>query len=779
MGLKNILKKPLTLSKDIYFNIKRPSVESNDFSFLGINVDSFYFNKKEKTDIVNTIKNNKELFQEYSLIKKDFKSHFCIFGKSFQNSHSINWFYPLRKPLIYDYYKTISVPCNYDIKITWEINRLQHLPPLALIYILEGEENLKDIILSQIENWRQSNPYKLGINWVSSLEVGLRCISLLWLLFILGHEEFPEKILIQYLKLLQMHGNFIEENLSLQKKFPNNHLIGEAASLGILAISCPFFKDSSRWLQTADRILSKNLDNQFFEGGVHKEQAFAYHRFVTDFYIHYIILAKKTGLELDSRYVRKLNQMLDYICHSLMPDFNSPNTGDDDSGTLVKILGDSKLLYRNTLINGAILLKRKELLCNIREPSIESIFLFGIHEVSDIFEESSSDMYIKEENIASISFPSSGVYLMKEKTQDGDYYLNFDCGPQGWGEGGHGHADCLSFIVYAIGRPLIIDSGTYRYNGVYQWRSYFRGTAAHNTITVDNMDQSVPISSPDPFGWTFMPTPKLHHWITTQKFDFVDGEHNGYERLENPIIHRRKILFVKGEYWLISDILTGKGRHKFDSYFHFPPGKIFLNKDEGFIITLFEEANIKVSYLKDHTLSATIIEGSEDPVQGWVSYCYGNKLKSQILNLQKNTDAPTSFYCVLHPFKNKVPPHIRVEKIVDSKTLKGLKIEFSTYNDFFFYSDFRANHPIINYEDISTDAEVCFYRKKGGMLDCLFIVCGSYIKNKNGFFFRAKNKLQFVGFYHQNGDSIFEMPSEEGFETYIKSFKMKLTHQYS
>ena len=111
-----------------------------------------------------------------------------------------------------------------------------------------------------------------------------------------------------------------------------------------------------------------------------------------------------------------------------------------------------------------------------------------------------------------------------------------DAGPQGIGRCGHGHADALSLRLTMNGSRWLVDSGS----GVYisadpADRNAFRGTAAHNTLRVDGMDQAV---ADEPFSWTDIPTTRgeLDNWKT---FTYFRGSHNGYERLADPVTHRR------------------------------------------------------------------------------------------------------------------------------------------------------------------------------------------------------------------------------------------------
>ena len=69
-----------------------------------------------------------------------------------------------------------------DHKVTWELNRHQHLVTLAKAQLLSGERNEKYAreLMAQWRSWIKANPYPLGINWASTLEVAFRSLSWIW-----------------------------------------------------------------------------------------------------------------------------------------------------------------------------------------------------------------------------------------------------------------------------------------------------------------------------------------------------------------------------------------------------------------------------------------------------------------------------------------------------------------------------------------------------------------------------------------------------------------------
>jgi hypothetical protein len=72
----------------------------------------------------------------------------------------------------------------------------------------------------------------------------------------------------------------------------------------------------------------------------------------------------------------------------------------------------------------------------------------------------------------------------------GDVHAIVDAGPFGALHSGHSHSDTLSIVLRSGGEEILIDPGTYTYTGEPEWRDWFRGASAHNTIRIDGRDQA-------------------------------------------------------------------------------------------------------------------------------------------------------------------------------------------------------------------------------------------------------------------------------------------------
>ena len=142
-------------------------------------------------------------------------------------------------------------------------------------------------------------------------------------------------------------------------------------------------------------------------------------------------------------------------------------------------------------------------------------------------------------------------------------YLIFDCGPLG--DGGHGHYDLLSVEIAAGGRPLVVDPAATPTPSGADLRRWFKGTAAHNTVCVDGLDQT-PYRRGQAEGPVAARPPVER--LTAPRAGRARGEARA--RATTPSTAPRSS-FVAGEYWLIEDRLRRRPPHRYDLRFHLAP----------------------------------------------------------------------------------------------------------------------------------------------------------------------------------------------------------------
>ena len=500
-----------------------------------------------------------------------------------------------------------------DKKIVWELNRHQYFVTLGQAYWLTRDEKYAECFVKHLESWMEENPPKLGINWTSSLEIAFRSIAWLWAFHFFKRSSALTPATFQHaLKFLYLNARHLETYLSTYFS-PNTHLTGEALGLFYLGTLLPEFREADRWRKTGKRILVEQLRKQVRPDGVYFEQASYYHRYTTDFYIHLLILSRLNNQPLEAVVEEKLKLLLDHLMYIMRPDGTTPLFGDDDGGRLIILNQRPANDFRDTLSIGAALFKRGDYKFVSGEPSEEMLWLLG------------PEVLAGYENVRSVepthqsrAFADGGYYVMRDGWNSDANYLLFDCGPHGVMNAGHAHADALAIQVSANGRPVLEDSGTYTYTGSQLERDLFRGSAAHNVLLVDGQPSSVPAG---PFSWYSTANSTAKSWLSERRFDFVEGQHDGYKRLADPVTHSRSILFLKNDYWILRDQISSTGTHQLELRFHFAPG----SNPELSPLTQHRSAPRMLTTEDQHTGNlnvATFADGDWRREEGWISHCY-------------------------------------------------------------------------------------------------------------------------------------------------------------
>jgi hypothetical protein len=395
-------------------------------------------------------------------------------------------------------------------------------------------------------SWIKANPYPLGINWGSTLEVAFRSLSWIWVdQLLVGTAECADllsELRLELAPALAFHGRYIERYLSTYFS-PNTHLLGEAVALFFLGTLYPQMPGAARWKESGWRIVLHEAGRQVRPDGVYFEQSLHYHVYALDFFLYARLLAARNGMEIPPVYDAVLGRMLDVVA-ALAQAGPAEGFGDDDGGRLWNPRRNRTDQMKDPLALGAVIYSREFSAAQLTE---EAIWLFGNQAVETISKSQANPA------VRSIAFPDGGLYVLAD-SQPHAQTMVVDAGPQGVGRSGHGHADALSLRLTMDGRRWLVDSGS----GVYiskdpADRNRFRGTGAHNTMRVDGVDQAV---ADEPFSWTHIPATQAENWIAGKSFTYFVGHHNGYARLADPVVHRRHVLKIDGGLWLVRDVAT-------------------------------------------------------------------------------------------------------------------------------------------------------------------------------------------------------------------------------
>jgi hypothetical protein len=499
-----------------------------------------------------------------------------------------------------------------DYKLIWELNRHQYFTILGKAYWYTGDERYAETFVEHLMSWMDANPPKCGVNWASSLELAFRAISWIWgLYFFKTSPCLTEAAFWRTLKFLYLHGRHIETFLSTYSG-PNTHLTGEALGLLYLGTLFPEFGGhAERWRRLGWSILVEHLDKQVRRDGSYFEQSTYYHRYTTDFCLHASILGQLNGLPVEPVIHGKLQALLTHLMYLTQPDGRTPLIGDDDGGRLQFLDDRAPSDFRAALATGAVLFKQPDYRWVAGDAAEETLWLLGCAGLQ-AFDALAS----VPPATTSRAFPDGGYYVMRDGWGRDTSSLVVDCGPHGFLNCAHAHADALAFTLVARGTAVLVDPGTYTYRPLGGLRDHFRSSAAHNTVTVGGESSSIPSG---PFTWRHVGDSSVIAWRGGTRCDYFEGEQDGYARLTPPALHTRAVLFVRGDYWIVRDRIRTDGAHDVAVHLQFAPGialdVVSPSRVVGRWSSNSHRESLEIAMFGHHGVMHTD--------QGWVSDSYG------------------------------------------------------------------------------------------------------------------------------------------------------------
>jgi hypothetical protein len=597
-----------------------------------------------------------------------------------------------------------------DHKIIWELNRHQHLVTLAKAWLLTRDDRFANELMSQWYGWRRANPYPLGINWASSLEVGFRSLAWLWVHHLLaGCPALRDTYRTDLLHGLALNGRHIERYLSTYYS-PNTHLLGEATALFFIGVLCPQIPAASHWREKGLGILLEQAGRQVYADGVYFEQSLYYHVYALDLFLHTRLLAGLNHIEIPRSFDQVIEKML-AVLQALSQTGPPDGFGDDDGGRVFNPRRNRAEHMTDPLAIGAVLFSSEPLRASATLTE-ESIWLLG-EQATGLIQQRSAKALDRAQ-----SFRNGGIYI-SFRSGDCPQQLTIDAGPQGAMRCGHGHADALSIRLSLDGRAYLTDLGTFSYMG--SERNLFRGTGAHNTLRVDGLDQAV---AQDPFSWSEVPSVHVDSWITGDTFTFFSGHHTGYLRLADPVLHQRFVVHLDGNFFLVRDVAQGSAPHEFEIFWHLAQGLTITRTGACFVASGGDRqgAGTKLALVPP-----SAAEWNYEITPGYVSPAYGALLPAQVLRCSATLRLPAEHAMIVRAL---VQEHENAGELVCLGTAPAGPTAYE-------YRENRRSHLMIfadpqaktwSFGDLASDARFIYYCCEGQRVS-QFIACqGSYVR---------------------------------------------------
>jgi uncharacterized heparinase superfamily protein len=464
-------------------------------------------------------------------------------------------------------------------------------------------------------SWCDQNPRGTEVGW-GPFFLSLRIVN--WLKYLVRNAS-QAKLIGDQAQIERVLASLRVQMLSLESRLERellaNHLLKNAKAL-VFAGALLEAPESRRWRRLGQQILREQIAEQILPDGGHIERSPMYHAWILDDLLdiqHLFESCPPDSPECAREVSQGINRMGHYLSQIIHPDGEIP------------LFNDSQL--------------------DVTRPTAQILSDAG----APVEKPLPSGIEVK-------AMCDTGYATIRDTTARS--FLIFDCGPLGPDyQPGHGHSDVLSYELTLQGQRVIVDTGVSSYEQGPE-RYYERSTAAHNTIRVDGLEQAEIWGG---FRVGRRPTVSPIRCGEIADCQFVGGTHFGYQHLD--VVHSRSIIRLKGDSWVFVDTLSGKGRHKVESFIHLHPGVRLLPCTETQIASpdtmmprwVFEFEGLRYLFM-------VLGDGIITQTQAWYSPGFAIRLCQPVIHWTLEGELPLRMLYAVVP--EDTPP-IRVGQLTD------------------------------------------------------------------------------------------------------------------
>ena len=492
-----------------------------------------------------------------------------------------------------------------DNEWVWQLNRMGFWDALALAYWHTGDEKYASEWALQLLDWTQKNPRDddHAYAW-RSIEAGIRGYRWTGLFQrFLDSPSFSPAVLVAFMNSCYDHASF----LMTKYRKGSNWALMEAEGMAFIAMTFPEFAEADKWKDEGIARLNAEIQNQVYPDGHQRELAMGYHTGSIGWFKRTLDLANLNGM--GSAFPQSYKEVIERMCevpYKLgLPDGSTTQFGDSwtgEPGRIWPMLKEWGELYQR----------------------------------DDFLYVASQGKEGKEPDATAFALEKSGLYSMRSGWNKEAICLVLKCGPDG---GGHSQPDNGTFELYAGGRHLMPDAGSYIYSGDPEGRAWFRQTKVHQTLTLNGANSAY--------------APKQLLWKAGKDLDLLVVENASYPDLT----HRRAVFFVDKRYFVIVDEAFGPGTGDVDIHFQLAPGTAVYDSSRFAVRSDFKEGwNVLVQSSPQHGMQL-----SEE--EGWVSFIYTQKEMRPAFRyrLKKTSPEGVRFVTIVAPYKGEASPQISAQ----------------------------------------------------------------------------------------------------------------------
>ncbi|MGM9550930.1 MAG: heparinase II/III family protein [Clostridia bacterium] len=424
----------------------------------------------------------------------------------------------------------------------------------------------------------------------------------------------------------------------------------------------PEFKNYSTWRSKLEGNINYTLDLLFKEDMSFAEAGPAYAVWCVELFGDCARMAELNGRPLDKTFTEKLRYAARFALESIYPDGYDTNIGDSNYRDRMSVFSDLADFYGSDSIINAFV--------NGTDDNDPEYYSSTYHNANTMIMRNSWN-------------PDEAVYMQLNNNP-------FD---------GHAHPDSNSIVMYAYGKPLLVDSGRYSYSNFNTIYNDLRYASAHNTIEAVGVSMASHANAAKP----------LEYAVNTNSFDFGTSVQTGY----SGTTHTRNVMYLKDGYSIVTDYVTGSSSREYRQNWHFMPSSNAEMKDNVATTNFYNEANITIANA-----------GSDSALirDGFHSADYGLVASSKYASYSK-TGSTVTFDTILYPQK---PGENKVVTISDRSAGRNdnTAIEITIDNKHSYYYVKNNDSATGAFSGYETDAKMAYVTEDE---DFIAIVDGSKI----------------------------------------------------
>jgi len=532
--------------------------------------------------------------------------------KYFSHEYRKTGFPPVWHDVGHKHWSQISDDSATDIKFIWEPNRFAFVYTLVRAYAATNDEKYLQAFWQLIQNWADKNPPNTGANWKDGQEIALRLMAWTFGFYSFIHSPSTTNLQIsQFTQYLASQAERIYKNIGYAISTRSNHTISEAFGLWMVGLLFPELRDSEKYFTLGKRLLEEEATNQIFPDGGYSMYSLNYHRFILHLYLYAIQLGELSQLPFTNYLKDSISKSISFLSHLIDPiTGHMPVYGSNDGALVLPLNNCDFTDYRPLLQLGSVI-TTGQLMFESGEWDEDIYWLCGEIDLTPNPSPERRGGRLPSPNGRRVgdegdSFPQGGTYILRNKNSSAILRCtDFTSRPS--------HADQLHMDLWMGSDNIAIDAGTYLYSGEGIWRNGLARTSAHNTVTVDGKDQMTMVSR---FTWT--------NWakgnVLKQTENLWQGEHDGYK----PVRHKRTVMALKGDRWLVIDDLEANEPHHYT--LHWLLNDVPFTQNKNSLHLKYEASTYKIQTgLTNGEGKFSILRADPNSTYGWRSRYYAHK----------------------------------------------------------------------------------------------------------------------------------------------------------